>query len=421
MQKLKNLFSRLRKSKDGKVLAENFLSLSVLQAISYIFPFITMPYLARVIGIDSFGKIAFAASIVTYFQTLVVFGFNYTAVRDIAQNRNDIQKVSEIFSNVMCSKIFLMFVSVIIFVVLLFSIPLFYENRLILCISLLLLPGSIMFPDWLFQAMEKMKYITIMNFFAKLLFTLLVFVVIKEKSDFIYEPLLTALGYFVSGLLALIFARKMFHIKFIVPSLKTIMTTIKQNFNMFISVFLPNLYTNFSVTLLGLYGGDVATGIYSSGKKFVDVCDQILSVLSRTFFPFLARKIDKHKLYVKISGSLSIFMGVCLFLSADLLVKIFYTPEFKDAATIMRIMSVAPFFLFLMNTYGTNYIVLKGREDILRNIILCCSIVGFIVAWIAVLKLNYIGVAITITIVWGIRGLLTWFYANRLKNKEIKN
>ena len=110
-------------------------------------------------------------------------------------------------------------------------------------------------------------------------------------------------------------------------------------------------------------------------------------------------------------------MGLCLFFLADLLVDIFYTSEFENAAIVMRIMSVAPFFLFLMNTYGTNYLVLKGREDILRNVILFCSIGGFILAWIAIMNLNYIGVAITITTVWGIRGFLTWFYARKLKKQ----
>ena len=46
-----------------------------------------------------------------------------------------------------------------------------------------------------------------MNFTAKLLFTLLVFLLVKQESDYIYQPLLTALGYFVSGVLSLVVVR----------------------------------------------------------------------------------------------------------------------------------------------------------------------------------------------------------------------
>lgn len=49
------------------------------------FPLISMPYLARVIGADGFGKIAFASAIVVWIQTISDWGFNLTATRDVAQ------------------------------------------------------------------------------------------------------------------------------------------------------------------------------------------------------------------------------------------------------------------------------------------------------------------------------------------------
>ena len=148
------------------------------------------------------------------------------------------------------------------------------------------------------------------------------------------------------------------------------------------------------------------------------MAEQVLGVLSRTFFPFLSRRIDKHDTYVKISGSISIFFGIVLFLGAELLVKIFYTDDFTDSIVVIRIMSVAPFFLFLMNTYGTNYLVIVKKEKILRNIILYCSIGGFILAWFAIINFSYVGVAITMTTVWGIRGVLTWYYAMKIKSAQ---
>ena len=78
-------FHRVTQSKDGKVLFENFISLSLLQVAGYIFPLITIPYLSRVIGVDKFGEIAFASAIITYFQTVSDWGFNYTATRDVAK------------------------------------------------------------------------------------------------------------------------------------------------------------------------------------------------------------------------------------------------------------------------------------------------------------------------------------------------
>ena len=60
-------------------LVENFFYLSLFQVACYIFPLLTIPYLARIIGTEGFGKIAFAAAVVSWIQIVVDWGFNYTA------------------------------------------------------------------------------------------------------------------------------------------------------------------------------------------------------------------------------------------------------------------------------------------------------------------------------------------------------
>lgn len=85
------LFNQYKNNKDVRILTANFASLTFLQVFGYVFPLLTYPYLARVIGSEGFGYIALASSIICYFQTVVDFGFNFTATRDIA-------KISRIWS-----------------------------------------------------------------------------------------------------------------------------------------------------------------------------------------------------------------------------------------------------------------------------------------------------------------------------------
>ena len=63
--------SMMRQSKDAKTVASNFAWLTLLQVAGYVFPLITMPYLARVIGVDGFGKVSFALSVIIVVQTFV--------------------------------------------------------------------------------------------------------------------------------------------------------------------------------------------------------------------------------------------------------------------------------------------------------------------------------------------------------------
>lgn len=404
---------------DARVLLENFVSLSIVKATGYILPIITLPYLAKTIGVDKFGEIAFAASVIIYFQTFVDFGFNFIGVKNVARIKDNIHEVSKIFCNIMATRILLMLISFGLLILCISTITVFYENRLILLLTFLYIPGYLFFPEWFFQAMEQMKYIAMLNLLSKLLFTLLVFIIIKEKKDFIYQPVLIALGYYTSGLISLFMIIKKFKVKFILPDFNSIFMALKESWNMFLSLFLPNLYSNFSTILLRTYGGEVATGIYSGGSRFISLFNELSDVLSRTFYPFLARRLDKHSVFVIINGTISLIASLGLFFGAELLVRVFYTPEFSESVKVIRIMAISPFFLYLIDTYGVNYLVLINKMKVLRNIVLFCSLTGFLLSWFAVIKYNFIGVAVLLTFVRGIYGLLTWSYAKKHKIQAV--
>lgn len=408
--------SSIRKNSDAKALFSNFVWLSVLKVVGYIFPLVTMPYLARVIGVAGFGEIAFAVSVMVFFETFTDFGFNYTATRDIARCRDNRQAVSAIFSNVFWAKMLLMLIAFVVLCILVCAIPSFYEKRLLLFLTFLYIPGHIIFPDWFFQAMEQMKYITILNVISKALFTALVFVVINQPADYVWQPLLNAIGFWVSGAIAMGFIYKQFGVRILQPSMPSIWAAIKGSANMFMSLIFPNLYTNFSTILLRSTCGEVATGLYDAGARFITLIDQLFDVLSRAFYPFLSRRIDKHKIYVYISGIGSVLASLFLFFGANLLIKILYTAEFADAATVIRIMSVSPIALFLMRTYGVNYLVLVGKDSLYRNIILFYSIIGLILTLCLTPMYGYIGMAITIAGVWVMRGVTTFLCARRYRN-----
>lgn len=408
-------FKGVLKNKESKVLFENLLSLSALQLINYILPFITIPYLARVIGVEKFGIIAFSSAVIIFFITFTDYGFNYTAVRDLAKNRDDKSEVSKILCTVMTIRFLLVLISFLIFLALIFTIPQLEEYQLILSLSFLSVPGYAIFPEWFFQGMERMKHISIINVVSKVICTLLIFVVVKNENDYFYVPVLTALGYFVSGLFSIFHILFNFKINVALPKISDIIVTIKGSTNMFLSLLLPNLYTNFSTILLETYGGKTAVGIFDSGNKFIVISQQFTNVLSRAFFPFLARRIDKHRLYEYVSLILSVVISICLFFGAELIISIFYTDEFKNSILVLKIMAVSPIFLFMMNAYGTNYLVLINKEKVLRNIIFYCSVFGGILSFWAVINYSYIGVASSIVTVWGLRGIITWYFARHYR------
>ncbi|WP_182407325.1 flippase [Psychrobacter sp. GP33] len=418
INKVKALISRVNKSKDGKVLASNFGYLMLLQIAGYVFPLITIPYLARVIGVEGFGKIAFAAAVVVWFQTVSDWGFNYTATRDIARNRDNPEKVSEIFSNVLWARILLMLLSFVILMVAVNTIPYFKENQTILLVTFLLVPGHILFPEWFFQAMERMKFITLFSLISKAIFTILVFVFIKEKSDFILQPLFISLGYILSGIFSIYLIVVKWKVKIFKPHWQSIYKTIKNSSNVFITNITPNLYNSLAIVLLGFWGGSVANGIYDAGRKFITLAHSFMAIIIRVVFPFLSRSLDKHKLFTKIYLLLSVIGTVVLFFISPIIIKLFFTKEFYDAETVLKILSFSIFFVSLNRVYGTNYLIIKGFEKELRNITFACSILGFIISIPLVYYYSYIGAALTLVATQAILGFTTMFKALSVERKD---
>lgn len=74
-----------------KILVKNIGSLFGIKLAGYVIPLITLPYLVRTLGIESYGYLGFSIAIVQYFVLFVNYGFDLSATSHIAKNGNDKQ------------------------------------------------------------------------------------------------------------------------------------------------------------------------------------------------------------------------------------------------------------------------------------------------------------------------------------------
>ena len=416
MNKISEIKKKINSSNDGKTVFANFGYLSLLQIAGYVFPLITMPYLARVIGADGFGKIAFASAIVIWVQTISDWGFNMTATRDVAQNRDNKEKVSRIFSNVLWARCLLTIFSGLLLLLAVSIIPYFRSNADIIWITFLLVPGYILFPDWFFQAIEKMKYTTIFNLLLKLIFTVAVFIFIRDREDYLIQPLLTTIGYLVCGIGALYLILWKWGYTLYRPQWNDILKTIKESTDVFFNNLMPNLYNSFSVMMLGFFGGATANGVYDGGSKFPTIFYNFQSVLSRAFYPFLSRRPDKHSFYAKLNLCTALFGAIILIVISPWIIRIMLGEEFEKSVIVMQILSLSVIFLAMSYTYGTNYLIIHHKEKPLRNLTFVSSIIGMCISIPLVYYFTYIGAAITVCLCRGMLGIGSFVLAKKYKS-----
>jgi PST family polysaccharide transporter len=189
--------------------------------------------LVRVLGPEKYGLINFAAAFTGYFIILTDYGFNLSATQEISVNRDDKQKVSEIFSSVITSKLLLYFISTIVFFSCLISFDIFKTDNTLFIISYAGLIGTVIFPLWYFQGTEKMNFIFIINFVIKLITVILIFLLIKNPADYLLLVIIYSTSQVVYGLTGLITVIKKFKVRLFLTNLEDIINQLRKSKNIF--------------------------------------------------------------------------------------------------------------------------------------------------------------------------------------------
>ena len=306
------MITKIANTEDKKRLLSNFFSLSVLQVFTYILPLLTLPYLVRVLGVDKFGLVMFAQAFIIFFNILVDYGFNLSATREIAVNRENKEKVTEIFSSVMQIKFILIATSFILLSIIVFSFEKFSKDWELYYFTFLTVVGQGFFPIWYFQGMERMKYITIVNVLSKLIFTTAIFIFIHEEIDYILVPILNGLGFIVGSGVSLWIIYKYFNQSFEIQSYQTMMIHFKDSSQFFLSRMSVSIYTSANVFILGLFTNNTIVGYYSMAEKLYMAIQSLYGPITQVLYPYVAKE-KNIKLFKKIFYSIVILNTLGVF------------------------------------------------------------------------------------------------------------
>jgi PST family polysaccharide transporter len=349
------------KEEENKRVATNFVSLTGLNFINYFFPIIVIPYLTRVLGVEKYGLYVFSFAIIQYLTLIVNYGFDYSATKYIAIHRDDKDKISEVVIGLTLFRLFLSFVCLIIIFILLKYVPALKKEYLLYLYGVGIFIGNSLTPLWLFQGMEQMKYVTIINFISKLISTLLIFIFVKQPADYSFVNLFYSLGYLVAGILSILLAFKAFQLKFKIPGLKFTIERIREGWSLFLSTVFMNFYRESNTIILGIIANYTIVGYYAAAEKIIKAVQSFIAPLSKAIYPYFGRKMNSenkknaiHNLftfnkYYAIGLSLII---ITIIIFSPLIVKIFLGKNYGQSIFDLQILSLIIFFGGLNYTLG---------------------------------------------------------------------
>ncbi len=279
-----------------KGLARNIASLGIVQIANYVLPLLSIPIISRIIGPDKFGVINFSASFVAYFTLLIGFGFDLSATRKIAADPFNQENRNKVFSEVFFCQLLLLAISVICFTICVLRVPQLKMESKVALFSFLICISTLLTQNWLFQAMQDLSKVALLNFVSKLLFTVIILLVIREKSDYVWYPLVLNLVNIAIAVISFTWGCKRYNIKLKKIPFQTCLKLFWEEKMIFFSLVVINLYTTTNIVVLGLFHNDTQVAYYTSAQRLITVIQALLTVpLYQAFYPYVGKAFGESR------------------------------------------------------------------------------------------------------------------------------
>ncbi|SFO28806.1 polysaccharide transporter, PST family [Algoriphagus ornithinivorans] len=351
---------------------QNFLFLGIIQSSNVLISIISMPLLIQSIGVDQFGLVNLALSVIILLNILVGFGYNLSAPREVAVSQQDKESLSHLVSNVFSGKIILAAIATILILVGAFGFNLFQEYQLILVFSSLLLFSEATLPLWFFQGMEKMKLVSIANIFSKLLFLMgiVLFIHSPEQSQWVNFML----GFFglCINLMLLFYIHAFMGIKFYQPELSAIVRSLKDNLLLFFSNLASHISINGGLIILSFFSVAETLGMYSLAERVVMVLRLFPALIIQAIFPNASKlyQADPVRFYkflknvylrVLLAG---IFISAGTHFAAPWIIQVLSRSDLQESVMYLKILAVVPF-LACLNVGNVTLLLVADLKELL--------------------------------------------------------
>ncbi|HDT1828690.1 TPA: oligosaccharide flippase family protein [Klebsiella quasipneumoniae subsp. similipneumoniae] len=321
---------------------KNIVWLTITQISSYVFPLLTLPYLIRVLGMNVYGVYAIVLAFSQYLLLLVDFGYNLTATREVALVKEDKIELSKVFWTTMLSKLFLCILGFVSTITVIF----FYNTQFILLsvVAYFSVLGNAFFPVWLYQGLEKMRFLSIVSVISRSIVLLCTFIFVKNPYDLNYAVIVYGLTYIVPSIILNFNIWKQKLIVLYIPSFVEVYNSLKISFPIFVSNFAISFYTNFNSILLSKYESISVVGSYYSADRVRIAAQTLLSPISQAIYPRVcdSQKKKKNKELLKF-GFRFVLVGVFISIGVAIFSFTFSNMYFGHENTY------APKFLMMMS------------------------------------------------------------------------
>jgi O-antigen/teichoic acid export membrane protein len=378
--------------------------------------FLTFIYLARILGVETYGILEFALSSSLYFLFIADAGLEGWATREASKT----SEVRLLAGRILPLRFLLSAVS---FLVLFGALPLFpdYANLR----ALLILFGVASFVQaanlkWSLLAQHKMTATATGLVLMQVVFAVMVFIFVKTPAHLVWIPV----GKLVAELLMVLYFAREFAKEFGgLPAKFTL-----SNFTAILgpasiigaSFFLALMSFNFDSVLLGFLMGPAAVGWYNAAYKPVTVALAMPVTFFIGLFPVLSREFARNQIEFesvmirafRMTALVAFPFGVGGTLLAAPLIEFFFGAEYSNSISVLQVLVWSAVVVILRGTFKQGLIAAdKHRLDL--RCALAATVCNVFLNFLLIPQYGVLGAAAATVVAESIWLVLAFFYFQR--------
>lgn len=404
-----------------KILIKNIGSLFGIKLAGYVIPLITLPYLVRTLGIESYGYLGFSIAIVQYFVLFVNYGFDLSATSHIAKNGNDKRAVSFIFWNVILLRILFSFFGLMVLLVLHHFIDEFRGIGNILLACYLTVFGTAIFPQWLFQGKEQLGLISIIRVVLQIISVPLLLFFVKNDKSVIEAALIGNLPIIGVAVISLFIIWKRDWLCWVRPSWKGMKHEFNEGWHIFLSTAAVSMYTTSVTVVLGFLSGPTSVGYFVAADKLIKAVLGFFSPISSAFYPRINAAISRNKQEAislikklfQLQVSISVITSVAIFVFSHSVTKILFGEDYSTTAELLKVLALLPVLISISNVFGIQILIPFGFQKLFSRILIFSGVMSLVLLFLLSSLFNEYGAAASVLLTETFVAFSMWYVVSK--------
>lgn len=353
-------------------------------------PLVILPILGRRLGVEGWGRAAFAQAFAQYLTLVIDYGFSLSATRAVAQHRDRAERLAELLAAVNTAKAAMAIVVVAVGVGIGLWLPMFRDQPacLVAGTALGVVQGASL--AWFFQGLERQRFVAGLEVVARLIAAVAIVVLIRDANDAWMVPGFQAIGQLVTVCIAGLVAGRLVGWRRVERG--SVLAVVREGLSLFGFRCATSLYAVGNTFLLGLFAPPAIVGQYAAAERIAGAARGTFGPVNQLLFPRMSHLIGTDRAAATrlarfgFVGLVSLAMagGTVLAIFADGILTLLMGPAFRPAVPMLRVLCLTLPLIAANNILGLQWMLPLKLDAPFLTIIVAASVTNLALAlWLA--------------------------------------